>query len=421
MKTLYLDIFSGISGDMFIGALLDLGVDARKLERELKKLKLDGYHLHVTRRQKSGIEGVKLDVHLTDAHVHHHDHHDHGHVHHHHGENRTFAEIKKLITKSKLSAWVKNKSVAVFQRIAEAEGKIHGLPPEKVHFHEVGAVDSIVDIVGACIALEMLGKPRVLAAPVVEGTGWVDCAHGRFPVPAPATLAILGARGIGVTQCDEPHELVTPTGAALLAEFVESFGPMQNLAAEKIGFGLGTRENRTRPNVLRAVLGKSSTLNSDESRAGPQPSTALDWETDRIAVLETNLDDVSGEILGHFVETALTAGALDVFHTPIQMKKNRPGVLLTILCAEAEADKFSELILRETTAFGVRRTVAERRKLRREFTRVKTPLGEITMKIGRLGGRVVQAAPEYESCKKLAVRTRMPLKRIYEAARKANV
>jgi uncharacterized protein (TIGR00299 family) protein len=412
MKTLYLDIFSGISGDMFIGALIDLGADARQLERELKKLKLGGYHLHVARKQISGIAGVKFDVHLADAHEHHHGHHpDHSHDHH-HGENRTFAEIKQLIVKSKLSAWVKKKSVAVFQRIAEAEGKIHGLPPEKVHFHEVGAVDSIVDIVGACIALELLGKPRVLAGPVVEGTGWVDCAHGRFPVPAPATLAILGVRGIGVTQCDEPHELVTPTGAALLAEFVENFGPMQSLVAEKIGFGLGTRDNQTRPNVLRAVLGKRSTLNA-------QPSTALDWETDRVAVLETNLDDVSGEILGHFVETALAAGALDVFYTPIQMKKNRPGVLLTVLCAETDADKFSEMILRETSTFGVRRTMAERRKLRREFTKIKTPLGEITVKIGRLNGKVVQSAPEFESCKKLAVRAKIPLKRIYEAVFKA--
>jgi uncharacterized protein (TIGR00299 family) protein len=412
MKTLYLDIFSGISGNMFVGALIDLGADADKLERELKKLKLDGYHLHIARKQKSGIAGVKFDVHLADAHDHHHGHH-HEHTHeHHHDENRTFAEIKKLIAKSKLSAWVKKKSVAVFQRIAEAEGKIHGLPPEKVHFHEVGAVDSIVDIVGACIALELLGKPRVLAAPVVEGTGWVDCAHGRFPVPAPATLAILGARGVGVTQCDEPHELVTPTGAALLAEFAENFGPMQNLVAEKTGFGLGTRDNKTRPNVLRAVLGKLSTLN-------PQPSTSLDWETDRIAVLETNLDDVSGEILGHFVETALTAGALDVFHTPVQMKKNRPGVLLTVLCADMEADRFSELILRETSAFGVRRTIVERRKLRREFTEVKTPFGVVTVKIGRLNGKVVQAAPEFESCRKLAARAKVPLKRIYEAALKA--
>jgi uncharacterized protein (TIGR00299 family) protein len=412
MKTLYLDIFSGISGDMFVGALIDLGVDARQLERELKKLKLDGYHLHVTHRQNSGIAGVKFDVHLADAHEHHHGHHpDHSHNHHHDG-NRTFAEIKKLIGRGKLPAWVKKKSVAVFQRIAEAEGKIHGLPPEQVHFHEVGAVDSIVDIVGACIALELLGKPRVLAAPVVEGTGWVDCAHGRFPVPAPATLAILGARGIGVTQCDEPHELVTPTGAALLAEFAENFGPMQNLVALKTGFGLGTRDHQTRPNVLRAVLGNESKVQSPKSKV-------LDWETDRVTVLETNLDDVSGEILGHFVEAALAAGALDVFHTPIQMKKNRPGVLLTVLCAETDADKFSEMILRETSAFGVRRTMAERRKLRREFTRIKTPWGEITVKIGRLNGKVVQAAPEFESCKKLAVRAKIPLKQVYEAALKA--
>jgi uncharacterized protein (TIGR00299 family) protein len=428
MKTLYLDIFSGVSGDMFIGALLDLGVESRKLEHELKKLKLDGWHLHVARQQKSGIEGVKLDVHLADAHDphhgHHHDHdhdhdhhqhgheHDHEHGHHHHDENRTFAEIKKLINRSKLSPWVKKKSVAVFQRIAEAEGKIHGRPPEQVHFHEVGAVDSIVDIVGACIALEMLGRPQVLAAPVVEGTGWVNCAHGRFPVPAPATLAILGARGIGVTQCDEPHELVTPTGAALLAEFAENFGPMHNLTAEKIGFGLGTRDHQTRPNVLRAVLGRESKVQSSKSKAP-------DWETDRIAVLETNLDDVSGEILGHFVESAFAGGALDVFHTPIQMKKNRPGVLLTVLCAEADADKFSEMILRETTAFGVRRSLADRRKLRREFTRVKTPLGEVVVKIGRLDGKVIQAAPEFESCKKLSIRTKIPIKRIYEAALKA--
>ncbi len=426
MKTLYLDIFSGISGDMFIGALLDLGVDAHKLERELKKLKLDGWHLHIARQQKSGIEGVKLDVHLAGAHDHHHGHHhDHGHEHHHeghehdhahgdhhHDENRTFAEIKKLISRSQLSPWVKKKSVAVFQRIADAEGKIHGRPPGQVHFHEVGAVDSIVDIVGACIALEMIGKPQVLAAPVVEGTGWVNCAHGRFPVPAPATLAILGARGVGVTQCDEPHELVTPTGAALLAEFVESFGPMQNLAAEKIGFGLGTRDHQTRPNVLRAVLGRESKVQGSKSRV-------RDWETDKIAVLETNLDDMSGELLGYFVELALAEGALDVFHTPIQMKKNRPGVLLTVLCAEVDADKFSEMILRETTAFGVRRTVAERRKLRREFTTVKTPFGNVAVKIGRLDGRCVQAAPEYEACKTLALKAKIPLKQVYAAALKA--
>jgi hypothetical protein len=444
MKVLYLDIFSGISGDMFIAALMDLGVDAHQFEHELEKLPVEGYHLHISRREKSGIAGVKFDVHLADEHNHdhehehaqqHHDHHghehdhshahehgdDHGHAHehsheqdhHHHDENRTFREIKQLISTSALSDWVKKKSIAVFQRIADAEGKIHGKPPEQVHFHEVGAVDSIVDIVGACIALEMLGKPRVLAAPVVEGVGWIDCAHGRFPIPAPATLAILGARGAAITQCDEPHELVTPTGAALLAELVESFGPMQALVAEKIGFGLGTRDNKTRPNVLRAVFGEESNVQGLTSKV------EHDWETDTIAVLETNLDDISAEILGNFVERALAAGALDVFHTPIQMKKNRPGVLLTVLCGEADADKFSEMMLRETSAFGVRRHSAVRRKLRREFVTVKTPFGEVTVKLGRLGGKIVQAAPEFESCRKAAEQAGVPLKEIYEAAFRA--
>jgi uncharacterized protein (TIGR00299 family) protein len=310
-----------------------------------------------------------------------------------------------LIAKSGLSDWVKQKSLAVFQRIAIAEGKIHGMPVEKVHFHEVGAVDSIVDIVGACIALEMLGKPRILASPVVDGSGWIDCAHGRFPIPAPATLEILAARGVAVTQTDEPHELVTPTGAALLAEFVDQFGPMQNFKPERIGFGVGGRNNKTRPNVVRAMLGEQSSTSSTH-----------DWEIDTIAVLETNLDDITAEILGQFIERAFTEGALDVFHTPIQMKKNRPGVLLSVLCAASDADKFSELILRETTAFGVRRTICERRKLKREFATVKTQYGEVQIKLGKLDGKVIQASPEFESCKKLAEAKQVPLKSVYDAA-----
>jgi uncharacterized protein (TIGR00299 family) protein len=274
----------------------------------------------------------------------------------------------------------------------------------------VGAVDSIVDIVGAAVGLELLGKPRVLASPVVEGFGWINCAHGRLPIPAPATLAILGARGIAVSQCDEPNELVTPTGAALLAEFVEEFGPMRKLVAEKIGFGLGTRDNKTRANVLRAALGPESSSAANQSH---------DWQTDTVTVLETNLDDISPEILGAFVEQALRAGALDVFHTPIQMKKNRPGVLLTVLCAEGDADKFSELMLRETSAFGVRRHLAERRKLAREIAAVQTPFGEVAVKLGRLDGRIVQAAPEFESCKKVAEQAKAPLKQVYEAALRA--
>jgi len=431
MQTLYLDVFSGISGDMFLGALLDLGVDFREVERGLRRLKLDGYHLHVARGTKASIAGTKFDVHLDAGHGHSHAHdhgagcydgcdhdhghgngHDHGHSHEHgshqHSESRDFAAIRNLIQASSLSDWVKERSLAVFDRIAVAEGKIHGVPPEQVHFHEVGAVDSIVDIVGVCLGLELLGQPRVLAAPVVDGTGWVRCAHGRFPVPTAATLEILGARGIPVTQCEEPHELVTPTGAALLAEFAESFGPMSGLVARKVGYGLGTRDNRTRPNVLRAVLAEA-----------PEATAEHDWETDTVAVLETNLDDVSGEVLGHFVESTLKAGALDVFHTPIQMKKNRPGVVLTVLCPAADADRFTERLLRHTSAFGVRRTFVERRKLRREFIRVKTEFGEVPVKLGRLDGELLQLAPEFEACRDKAVQAGVPVRTVMAAAEQA--
>lgn len=449
MPTLYLDIFSGLCGDMFLGALVDLGVEPARLEAELRKLPVGGWHLHVGRAARSGIEGVKVDVHLAHAHEHHeHEeraagilpapvverrqdaggtlhghghHHDHGHghehahegEHHHHDGSRDFAEIRRLIEGSALSPWVKEKSVAVFRRIAAAEGKIHGKPPEAVHFHEVGAVDSIVDIVGACVGLELLGRPRVLAGPVVEGTGFIRCAHGRFPLPAPATLELFAARGVAVTQCEEPHELVTPTGAALLAEFAESFAPLAGLIPHRIGYGIGARDNHTRPNVVRAVLG-------EPAAAGSTPA-AHDWETDTVVVLETNLDDTTAEVLGHITEKALAAGALDVFHTPVTMKKHRPGTLLTVLCAAGDADRFTELVLRETTAFGVRRTTAERRKLRREFREVATPWGPVQVKLGLLDGRVVQAGPEYESCRAVAEAAGVPLREVQLAALKVAV
>ena len=424
MKTLYLDLFSGISGDMFIGALIDVGVEAQQFEQELKKLGLEDYHLHFGRGHKESLEGVKFEVHLSrdhhhdresPPHVHSHPHghtHSHGHTHP-HEDHRTFAEIRQLITQSQLSEWVKQNAVAIFQRSAVAEGRIHGQPPDQVGFHEVGAVDSIIDITGACICLELLGKPRLQASQVVEGTGWIECAHGRLPIPAPATLAILGARGIALSQCAEPHELVTPTGAALLAELVESFGPMQGMVAERIGYGLGARDNQTRPNVLRAVLGEIQTQGKGAA------ITAHDWETDTVTVLEVNLDDLNAEILGSLMNKALAAGALDVFHTPIQMKKNRPGVLLSVLCAEADGDRFTEMLVRETSTFGVRRHLAERRKLRREFTSVQTPYGDVRIKVGRLDGEVLQAAPEFESCRMLADQAKVPLKEVYAAALRA--
>ncbi|MCX6902714.1 MAG: nickel pincer cofactor biosynthesis protein LarC [Verrucomicrobia bacterium] len=405
MNSLYLDLFSGISGDMFLGALIDLGVDAARLETELRKLGVGGYHLHISRDRRGGMSGTRFDVHLEEEHHSHHPHHHEPEQEHRHG--RTFLDIRGIIERSALSSWVKEKAVAIFQRVADAEGKIHGRPADQVHFHEVGAVDSIVDITGACLALEMLDRPRVLASAVVEGTGSVKCAHGQLPLPAPATLEILTARGVEIGQCEEPHELVTPTGAALLAEFAVSFGPMRGLKALRIGYGLGLRENQTRPNVLRAVLA--------EATAGE----AHDWETDTVAVLETNLDDVNAEIMGSVLEQAIRAGALDVFHTPIQMKKSRPGVLLTVLCNPEDADRFSEMLLRETSAFGVRRTMADRRKLRREIVTVATSFGGIEVKIGRLDGQLIQAAPEFESCRQAATQAKVPLKQVYAAALKA--
>lgn len=430
MKTLYLDIFSGISGDMFIGALLDLGVSFEQLRNELLKLKVDGYHLHVERKEKAAIFGTKFDVHLHDGHHHHPEParkqksllertiapltsghlHSHGpgtipHVHtQEHAHGRNFSDIKKLIESSTLSAWVKEKSIGVFNRVAIAEGKVHGMPPSEVHFHEVGAVDSIVDIVGACIALELLGKPRVLSAPVVEGTGWVNCAHGRFPVPTTATLEILGQRSIALTQCEEPHELVTPTGAAILAEFVEEFGPMASLAAEKIGYGLGTRDNKTRPNVLRAVLGTTAA------------SVSGSWETDTVSLLETNIDDMNPEILGDLVHKALSLGALDLFCIPAVMKKNRSGVLLSLLCQQGDTDKFTEFLLTHTSAFGLRVSKVDRRKLSRSFTEVETNYGPVKVKLGKLGSRVVQRSPEFEACRELAEKLNLPTQTIYLAA-----
>ncbi len=447
MAILYLDIFSGISGDMFLGALIDLGVPLARIETELQKLDVHDYHLHARRDSRSGIEGVKFDVHESHhghghdpdvqdpQHGHEHEHgHGDGHAHAHpashaeareqavahdtaesagHIHGRTYADIRHVIAGSDLDPWIQARAQAVFRRIAEAEGKIHGQPTDSVHFHEVGAVDSIVDVVGACVALDALGRPRVWAGTPVEGRGFVRCAHGRMPLPAPATLEILAARGVAIAQCEEPHELITPTGAALLAEFVEQFGPLTGLVPARIGYGVGTRENHTRPNVLRAVLGSPA-----DTPAG-NDSVPHDWETDTVAVLETNLDDLNPEILGHLIDRALAEGALDVFHTPVQMKKSRPGVLLTVLAPHALADRLAAWILTESSAFGVRQTLATRRKLRREHREVETSFGKIPMKLGYLDGRCVQAAPEYEACRALAAKAGVPLKIIYDAATRA--
>jgi uncharacterized protein (TIGR00299 family) protein len=443
MKVLYLDCFSGASGDMLLGALIDLGVKLSTIEWELGKLELEEhFHLHADREKRQSIEGIKFTAHgagahecagekehkreagkkeATPAHSHaHHDEHGHGHDHvhdhstdhghnhdheHHGGEERSFQEIKKLIRDSGLSDFVKERATAIFQRVALVEAKVHGVTPEKVTFHEVGALDSIIDIVGFCVALEKLGQPQVLASPLVDGTGWVECAHGRYPVPTTATLELL--KGIPLTQCDEPHEMITPTGAAILAEFATSFATMQELKVERIGYGLGTRHLESRPNVLRAVLGEQVSAEN-----------AIGAERDTVALLETNLDDCTGEVLGAAQEKLFAAGALDVWMQPIQMKKNRPGVLLSVLAEPAKADTLVELILTQTTAFGLRRSTMERTKLRREMKTVTTEYGPVEVKLGYLGKKLAQVAPEFESCRKAAEKNNVAVQKIYEAARK---
>lgn len=402
MRTLFLDCFSGISGDMAVGALCDLGVDTSMLAAELQKLGIgEEYHVDFSRQERCGISAMKFDVHL---HHHNHGHDSHGHHHSHskHSHGRPFSAIRELITGSELSEFVKAKSLAMFRRIAVAEGKIHDLPPDDVHFHEVGAVDSIVDLVATCICLESLGIPSLAASPLTEGSGFVDCAHGRFPLPAPATLEILA--GIPLRQIDEPGERITPTGAAILAEFCSGFGPMPAMGIEKVGYGAGTRNPADRPNVLRAVLGENV---DGESR-------------DTVTEIDSNIDDLSPELISAAVVRLLSAGALDVFVTPIQMKKGRPAFRLTVLTEPHRAEEFARLILRETSAFGVRMHDCRRLKLRREIAVVKTEHGPVEIKRGWLGSELVQSAPEFESCRRVAEAAGVPVRVVYESASRAS-
>lgn len=473
MKVLYLDCFSGISGDMMVGALTDLGVKPSTFEWELAKLEIGEFHTHFEKKQSQGIEGIKFGIHEGATHTHDQDEHEHGHSHehhhheeghehgehhhehghgehshgeehhhHHHGEEeghshehhhhehehhhhehgdeccgghhdhghhehvhgRTHGEIRALIEKSDLTDFVKKHALSIFQRIAVAEGKIHGVPPENVAFHEVGALDSIADIILACVGIEQLGVEKVFVSPLSEGRGFIKCAHGTFPIPAPATLEILS--GIPLKQVDEDFEFITPTGAAIVAEFGASFGLMPQIAVQKIGYGLGSRKLPHRPNALRAVLGELNDV-------------AGGYETDTITRIETNIDDLSPEITGAVMEKLFAAGALDVFFTSIQMKKNRPAIQLTVLCENADVPKLADLIFAETTSFGVRMDQVNRLKLGREFKTVKTEFGEVTVKLGLKAGKVIQVAPEYESVRAASEKSGASLRAVYEAARKA--
>ncbi len=439
MRILYVDCFSGISGDMMVGALADLGVTPSIFEWELSKMGLGDFHLHFERQTRRGIAGIKFDVHSGLIHVegrphfhqdetHHepHDHtppqekhpcgglthdrhHEHGEQaedddHHTHGEHRharSLTDIRDMIEKSELSNFVKEHAVSIFQRIGKAEAKIHGGPIGEVYFHEIGALDSIVDIVLACVGIETLRIERVYFSSLHEGQGAFRCSHGEYPLPSPAALEIL--QGVPISQIPIPYELITPTGAAIIAEFQHSVGSMPEMKPEKVGYGVGQRDLPNRPNVLRAVLGE------------------LDWDQpqEQIIELQANIDDLSPEILGAAQERLFKSGALDVFLVPIQMKKNRLGTMISVLCRPRDCEAMQEILFAETSTFGIRYHRTDRVYLDREIVQVETPAGSIQVKVGRRHGRIVQASPEFESCDRAARKTQQPLKRIYEIALQA--
>ena len=383
-KILYLEPFSGISGDMMIAALLDLGLDFEELRTKLSLLPLHGYQLACQKCTRSGIQATKFDVQTGHSHAH-----------------RTFSDIREMIEKSGLTPWVKEKSIEAFRKLAEAEGKIHGQPPEKVHFHEVGAVDSIVDIVGTMIGVEAMMPVRIISSQVNVGRGTLECQHGIYPVPGPAAQELL--RGVPTFSNSVEGELTTPTGATLLVTLVEEFGSPPAMKTQAVGYGAGTRQTPGNANVLRLSLGE------------PARNASVSPE-EQVAVMDATIDDMSPQVYGYFQEKALTAGALDVYATPIYMKKNRPALKVTCICSLADVDRIAELVFRETTTIGIRYTAAHRKTLSRQFQKVQTPFGAVTMKISSLDGRPVNFVPEFEDCRRLAMEKDVAVKEVQTAA-----
>ena len=380
MKLCYLDCFSVISGDMLLGALVDAGLSPAALESELRKLDLKGWSLSTERVQRGGLTATKLDFKISETHHH-----------------RTWKKIRELIRASALAAPVQQRAELIFDRLAEAEAGVHGVAKDEVHFHEVGAMDSILDIVGASVAMEKLSIEKIVVSPLNLGSGSVKTAHGTLPVPAPATAALL--KNAPVYSTGVAAELVTPTGAAVVAALAAEYGPLPRMSVSAIGYGAGSRDLTEQANVLRVFLGERL----EESRAADEPT---------VSIIEANLDDMSPQLGGYFMEQALAAGALDVFYTPVQMKKNRPGVLLTVICPSERVDALSELVFQQTTTIGLRIYEAQRRVLAREFVAVETPHGSVRMKVARLNGRVLNAAPEYDDCQRLAREKSVPLKQV---------
>ncbi len=399
MTILYYDCFSGISGDMHLGAMIDLGVDPDHLVEQLGKLDLSGYELKISKDQRKGIAGTRVEV-VLDGDIHEHDHkHQHGHPHDHRHPHRNLEDITRIIQTSELSQAIKERSIRMFHRLAEAEGKIHNQPIEKVHFHEVGAVDSIVDIVGAAICIEMLAPEMILSSAVELGGGFVKCQHGTFPVPAPATAEILS--GIPVKSGAVPFETTTPTGALIIACNADNFGPLKDLQIRKTAYGIGNRDTEI-PNVLRVHLAES------EAHHESSPETRKAW------ILECNIDDMNPEMYGYVMDMLFELGADDVFITPIIMKKARPASKLTVLCSPDKKLVMTETLLTHTTSLGVRSLEVEKTMLERTYSKIKTKYGEITIKTAIYKGKHLKSKPEYEDCVQLARKHGIPVQKIYE-------
>ncbi len=387
MKTAYLDGSSGISGNMFLGALLDAGLPQEHFLAELRKMPLGEYNFTVSQVLRLGLAGTHVEITVPDKQPHRHLHH-----------------IEQIIQGGALPDVVQRKALGIFRRLAEAEGKLHGKPPEKIHFHEVGAVDAILDIVGTCLGLELLGIDELICSPLNVGGGRVEAAHGSLPVPAPATAELL--KGVPLYSSGLQAELVTPTGAAIVTTLAASFGSLQPMRIERIGYGAGTKEFAGHPNLARIMIGERLDLAAGGQNASDEV----------VSVIEANIDDMSPQLYGYFVEQALAAGALDVTSSAVQMKKNRPGLMITVLCQPPRVEALTELLFRETTTIGLRIHEARRQVLDREWVSVQTVYGAVRIKVAKRSGEVMNAAPEYEDCLRLAHEKRVPLKEVMQAA-----
>lgn len=378
MRVLYIDAFSGASGDMILGALLDLGVPLQALKEPLEQLPLGPWELEARKESRHHIHGTRVHVEVPL--------HEHGH--------RTHAHIKAMLLESGLPQRVRGRSLRIFQELAEAEARIHNMDPEQITFHEVGAVDSIVDIVGSMVGFELLQADKVVVSALPLGSGFVQGHHGKLPVPAPATLELL--KGVPVYHGEVEAELVTPTGAAILKEVASQFGSMPPMKPQKLGYGVGSRDLPQRPNLLRMILGESDASGLRE-----------DW------VLEANIDDMNPEFCEHLIDRILEAGALDVGWCPMLMKRGRPGGLLRVLVESRDRERVSEVILRESTTIGLRAYAVVRQCLDREHEEVETPWGKVRVKVCSSGERVLNALPEYQDCREIALKSKVPLKEVY--------